>query len=132
MVGQVDEGTRKERASILLAMATAARARFALRHVGSVARVLFEERRPDGRWVGHAEDHVLVAAASPDERDLENEIAVVELVGVDRLEPQRLNGAVLSFQPRGVGSPGPRDARGWTKPPAERPAAVAPAASRVG
>ena len=44
--------------------------------------VLFEEPAGDGRrWVGHAENHVLVEAAAPDGRPLANEIARVRVIG---------------------------------------------------
>ena len=61
MAGHVDEPTKKARAAELLAIAAEARARFARRGLGTVTRVLAETRLPDGRWVGHAEDHVLTA-----------------------------------------------------------------------
>jgi threonylcarbamoyladenosine tRNA methylthiotransferase MtaB len=115
MAGQVDERTRKERAAILLAAAAVARARFARRRVGSLAHVLFEEPMPDGRWVGHAEDHVLVAAAARDGHPLGNELALVELLEVDADEPDRLHGAIRSFEPppAGLGARGAgRHARG--------------------
>ncbi len=47
----------------LLAMAAEARAAFARRGVGSVTRILAEQRLPDRRWIGHAEDNVVVAVA---------------------------------------------------------------------
>ena len=80
MAGQVDERTKKARAAELLALAAEARARFARRGLGTVTRVLVETRLPDGRWVGHAEDHVLVGggrAARGDPDDLENAILTV-------------------------------------------------------
>jgi threonylcarbamoyladenosine tRNA methylthiotransferase MtaB len=61
MAGHVDEPTKKRRAAELLAVAADARARWAARHVGTECNVLFEERLGDGRWVGHATDHTLVA-----------------------------------------------------------------------
>ena len=132
MAGQVDDRTRKERAAILLAMASAARARFARRRVGSLARVLFEERLPDGRWIGHAEDHVLIAAPSPDGRPLENEIGLVEVVEVDRREPDRLDGSVRSLEPRGAGRAGRGMGQRRTMPSEARPAVGASAAARPG
>jgi hypothetical protein len=127
MSGQVDERTRKERAAILLAAAAVARARFARRRVGTLARVLFEEPLPDGRWVGHAEDHVLVAAAAVDGRPLENELALVDLLEADAAEPDRLHGAIRSFEPaaagrraRGVG-PRARGVRRAVRPMADGP-----------
>jgi threonylcarbamoyladenosine tRNA methylthiotransferase MtaB len=83
MTGQVDEATRKRRAAELLARAATARARFAAGHVGREASVLFESRLDDGRWIGHAEDHTLVAVTAPPDEDLENAIGRVTITGVD-------------------------------------------------
>jgi threonylcarbamoyladenosine tRNA methylthiotransferase MtaB len=114
MAGQVDERTKKRRAADLLALGEAARAAFAARSVGTVTRVLLEQRLPDGRWVGHAEDHVVVAvdgddveaveavegrrgAAAPD--GLENAIVTVRRTAVDPDAPERVVGAVLALEP---------------------------------
>ena len=70
MDGQVDERTKKQRAADLLALASEAKAAFARRSVGTETRVLLEQRLPDGRWVGHAEDHVLVAVRGRSGRPL--------------------------------------------------------------
>ncbi|HYM85000.1 MAG TPA: MiaB/RimO family radical SAM methylthiotransferase, partial [Candidatus Dormibacteraeota bacterium] len=94
MAGQVDERTRKARAATLLELGRVARQRAASARLGREASVLFEERLADGRWVGHAEDHVLVAAASPDGCPLEGAIGVIRPVGLDPDEPGRLNGLV--------------------------------------
>ena len=85
MAGQVDERTKKARAAELLALAAEARAAFARRGLGTVTRVLAETRLPDGRWVGHAEDHVLAAvdAATGDPADLENAIVTVRRTAID-------------------------------------------------
>ena len=93
MAGHVDEPTKKRRAAELLAIAADARARWAGAHVGRDADVLFETRLDDGRWVGHAADHVLVAVdggPSP----LENHIERVRVVGVDHAFPDRVIGAL--------------------------------------
>ena len=64
------------RAAALLALGAEAKAAFARGGVGTLTRVLVERRLPDGRWVGHAEDHVPVAVAPRvgDPDDLENAI----------------------------------------------------------
>jgi tRNA A37 methylthiotransferase MiaB len=64
MTGHVDEPTKKRRSAELLALAANARACWAAAHVGREAQVLFETRRADGRWIGHAADH----ASSPRRR----------------------------------------------------------------
>jgi hypothetical protein len=77
-----------------------ARAHFAARHLGRELRVLFEQPLPDGRWLGHAESHVLVAAAAPapaDGRPLENAIGLVCAQSVDPSAPDRLDGRLLSI-----------------------------------
>ena len=100
MSGQVDESTKKRRAAELLAVAADARARRAASRVGSVASVLFEEPLGDGRWLGHAEDHTLVAAVAPDgRRSLANSIATVTVDAVDPGHPDRVTGTLVSLTP---------------------------------
>lgn len=106
MAGAVSEPTKKRRAADLLALSGAARARFAARAVGRQVAVLFEERLPDGRWLGHAEDHVLVAARSPDDRPLENAIGRVVITGRDPGRPDRVVGRLIGVS--------------WPEPPAGR------------
>lgn len=94
MTGAVDEGTKKRRAAELLAIAAAGRAAFAAAHVGHDADVLFERRLPDGRWVGHAADHVLVGAPGD---DLENAIARVTIDGIDAEVADRVVGSIVAL-----------------------------------
>lgn len=96
MTGQVDERTRKRRAAELLAHAAERRGAFARAGLGSRTRVLVEQRLPDGRWVGHGEDYVLVAVpATPDE--LENAILDVRRLAVDPELPEQVAGEVLAI-----------------------------------
>jgi threonylcarbamoyladenosine tRNA methylthiotransferase MtaB len=100
MAGQVDEPTRKARAAALLAVAADARERWAAARVGGgLADVLFETRLDDGRWVGHAADHTLVAVASDDD-GLENVIGRVRLDAIDPVRRDRVVGRILSVSPR--------------------------------
>jgi threonylcarbamoyladenosine tRNA methylthiotransferase MtaB len=101
MAGQVDERTKKARAGDLLAVAADARAAFARRGVGTVTRVLAETRLPDGRWLGHAEDHVPVAMTPRDEdrADLENAILTVRRTGLDGDAADRTTGEILAIDP---------------------------------
>jgi threonylcarbamoyladenosine tRNA methylthiotransferase MtaB len=100
MAGQVDDRTKKERAAQLLAIAAAGRARFAAAHVGRQVSVLFEARLPDGRWQGHGESHVLVAAQPPPGRPaIENSIGRVLVVGVDAADDDLLAGRLLDLDP---------------------------------
>ena len=101
MAGQVDERTKKARAAELLALGAAAKAAFARRSVGTEARVLVESRLPDGRWVGHAEDHVLTAIAprSHDTDDLENAILHVRRTAIDGETADRVCGEILALDP---------------------------------
>jgi threonylcarbamoyladenosine tRNA methylthiotransferase MtaB len=101
MAGQVDEPTKKARAAELLAIAADATASFARRSVGSTSRVLLEQRLADDRWVGHAEDHVLVAVRSrPGDPDiLENAIATVRRTAVDDKVADRVQGGILELDP---------------------------------
>jgi tRNA A37 methylthiotransferase MiaB len=94
MGGAVDEPEKKCRATELLALAAEARASFAAAHVGRVVDVHFESRLPDGRWVGHAEDHVLVAATGS---DLENAIGRVMIDGIDREVADRAIGSIVGL-----------------------------------
>jgi threonylcarbamoyladenosine tRNA methylthiotransferase MtaB len=97
MSGQVDEATRRRRAATLLGMADEARARFAAVQLGERVAVLFETRLDDGRWVGHAPNHVLVAAVPPDGHALDNAIGLVEISGVDPDVPDRAVGRILDL-----------------------------------
>jgi threonylcarbamoyladenosine tRNA methylthiotransferase MtaB len=98
MVGQVDGRTKRRRAAEALALAAEARATFAARHLGGELRVLFERPLPDGRWLGHAESHVMVTAVAPDGGSLENEIALVRADSVDPYAADRLVGSLLAIQ----------------------------------
>ncbi|HEX5823876.1 MAG TPA: tRNA (N(6)-L-threonylcarbamoyladenosine(37)-C(2))-methylthiotransferase MtaB [Candidatus Limnocylindrales bacterium] len=108
MRGQVDEPTKKRRAAELLALAAESRARWAAAHVGAEADVLFESRLDDGRdgrWVGHAADHTLVAATPPDRSPdaaptgLENQLGRVRVDAVDPMVSDRVVGRILSLSP---------------------------------
>ena len=101
MSGQVDERTKKARAAELLAVAAEARAAFAGSRAGTGARVLVESRLPDGRWIGHAEDHVMVAvsARDGDPEDLENAILTVYRSAVDGEAAERLVGDIRAISP---------------------------------
>lgn len=96
MAGQVDERTKRARAADLLALGAEATARFAARTVGTETRVLLEQRLPDGRWVGHAEDHVLVAVTPrpEDPPELENALVVARRVKLDRGSPPIVTGEI--------------------------------------
>jgi hypothetical protein len=60
-----------------------------------VANVLFETLLDDGRWIGHAEDNVLVAAPEPGGRPLENVIARVVVDGIDPAIADRAIGRLI-------------------------------------
>jgi threonylcarbamoyladenosine tRNA methylthiotransferase MtaB len=98
MTGQVDEPTRRERSNRLLDIAARARARRVLDRVGTTASVLFEERLPDGRWMGHAEDHCLVAVAASIEA-MDNAVGRVAVDGADATRDDLAVGRVLSVDP---------------------------------
>jgi threonylcarbamoyladenosine tRNA methylthiotransferase MtaB len=100
MAGQVPERVRKARSAELLAFAATARAAFARRHVGHQRRVLLETQLADGRWVGHAEDHVLVAVSSH-RPDLENAIVTAVAERIDPVQPDRLVGRMVAVDPGG-------------------------------
>ena len=99
MAGQVDERTKKARAAELLAIGAAARAAFARRGLGTTTRVLIETRLADGRWTGHAEDHVLVAVTPRpgDPADLEHAILTVRRTAIDPFLPERVVGEILAL-----------------------------------
>ncbi|HEU0245402.1 MAG TPA: tRNA (N(6)-L-threonylcarbamoyladenosine(37)-C(2))-methylthiotransferase MtaB [Candidatus Limnocylindrales bacterium] len=101
MDGQVGERTKKARAADLLALGVQAKASFACRSVGTETRVLLEQRLPDGRWVGHAEDHVLVAVAgrAGDPVELENAIARARRTAVDPAARGRVIGEIAELDP---------------------------------
>jgi threonylcarbamoyladenosine tRNA methylthiotransferase MtaB len=97
MAGHVDEPTKKRRAAELLAVAADARARWAARHVGTECHVLFEERLADGRWVGHATDHTLVAARPDNALPVANGIGRVLVESIDTEAPDRVVGRILAL-----------------------------------
>jgi threonylcarbamoyladenosine tRNA methylthiotransferase MtaB len=105
MRGQVDEPTKKRRAAELLALAAESRARWAAGRVAAEECVLFETRLDDGRWIGHATDHTLVAASPPasGEASLENHIGRVAIDGVDPAVRDRVVGRILSLSPPPLG-----------------------------
>jgi threonylcarbamoyladenosine tRNA methylthiotransferase MtaB len=106
MRGHVDEAVKKHRAAELLALAAEARAAWAAAHVNTDTNVLFESRLEDGRWVGHAADHTLVAAAPPEKASepLENHIGRVRVDAVDPATPDRVLGRILSLSAPPVGA----------------------------
>ena len=95
MVGQVDGKTKKRRAAEALALAAEARACFAERQIGREMRVLFEQSLSGGRWLGHAENPVLVVARTPDE-SLKGAIGVVRAESIDPAAPDRVVGRLLT------------------------------------
>ncbi|UCE01419.1 MAG: tRNA (N(6)-L-threonylcarbamoyladenosine(37)-C(2))-methylthiotransferase MtaB [Candidatus Latescibacterota bacterium] len=59
------------------------RCRFGTRFLGHEFQVLFEERKPDGIWVGLTDNYVRVGVDAPSGIDLGNRIATVELLQQD-------------------------------------------------
>jgi len=114
MTGQVAESVKRARAAELLAQAADARANWAASRVGARADVLVESRLEDGRWIGHAADHTLVAVEpGRSAEDLENVLARVAIEAVDPARRDRVVGRILSMSP----PPIPLGARAPTTPP---------------
>jgi threonylcarbamoyladenosine tRNA methylthiotransferase MtaB len=103
MAGQVDDRARKQRAAELLAHATDARAAWARSRAGTGATVLFESRLDDGRWIGHAADHTLVAVDAGSEAGLENALGRVTIDAVDPAQPDRAIGRLVDIIPPPAG-----------------------------
>jgi threonylcarbamoyladenosine tRNA methylthiotransferase MtaB len=103
MAGQVDEATRKTRSAELLKHACEARARWARGRVGGEASVLFETKLDDGRWVGHASDHTLVAVDGGPRRHLDNVVGRVRVESVDAILQDRVVGRLLDVVPPPAG-----------------------------
>jgi threonylcarbamoyladenosine tRNA methylthiotransferase MtaB len=99
MARQVDEPTRKARAGELLTLAADAKARWARGRIGSEASVLFESRLDDGRWVGHAADHAMVAAQPRPGEGLENVVGRVRVESVDPSVQDRVVGRLVGTVP---------------------------------
>ena len=115
MTGQVPEPARRARAAEALAIAAAARRRFAARTVGHERQVLFEQPHPTGGWIGHAEDHVLVRSGpGADGRPLAGQLARGAVGWLDPGDPERVLGRVLAVVP-GPRQGAPR-ARGSSPP----------------
>lgn len=112
MAGHVPELARRARATELLALAASAHRHFAARAVGAERRVLFEQPDPAGGWIGHAEDHVVVRAEArapsfagfAGQSFLAGELARVEIVGIDPVDPGRVVGRLLGLVPRPPGT----------------------------
>jgi threonylcarbamoyladenosine tRNA methylthiotransferase MtaB len=106
MTGQVAELSRRDRSSELLAIAAAARASFAAGRIGREVSVLVEGRLPDGRWVGHAEDYLVVAVASAGTEPLANAIVRARVEAVEPGVLDRAIGTVIHVDPpRAVARP---------------------------
>jgi threonylcarbamoyladenosine tRNA methylthiotransferase MtaB len=101
MTGRVDERTKKDRAGDLLALGAAAKSGFARASIGTITAVLLEQRLPDGRWIGHAEDHVLVVVTPRpgDPDDLENVLVTVRRIAIDPGAPDRVVGHPIHLEP---------------------------------
>ena len=97
MAGQVDDRTRKDRATELLAYSASAKATWARSRVGGDATVLFESRLDDGRWTGHAADHTLVAVDGASKIALEHSIGRVTIDAVDPAQPDRVVGRLIDL-----------------------------------
>jgi threonylcarbamoyladenosine tRNA methylthiotransferase MtaB len=82
MPDQVDPQVRKARAARLRAIGGASSQQFRLRFVGRTMPVLWETRRPDGRWSGLTDNYMRVYVDS--ELDLANTIREVHLLGLKR------------------------------------------------
>jgi threonylcarbamoyladenosine tRNA methylthiotransferase MtaB len=108
MAGQVVDQVRKRRAAELLALAAGAKTRWAASRVGREADVLFETRLDDSRWLGHATDHALIAAAAGNGRDLENAIGRVHVESVDPAVADRVVGRLLDVITPPAGGPDAR------------------------
>ena len=80
-----------------------ARAAWARSRVGGEATVLFESRLDDGRWVGHAADHTLVAVDADRGAALENAMGRVAIDAVDPAQPDRVVGRLVDLVPPPAG-----------------------------
>ena len=69
--------------------------------LGTVTRVPLEQRLPDGRWVGHAEDHVLVAVpgARAIRQTSRTRSLTVRRAAVDVAAADRVTGEILALDP---------------------------------
>ncbi len=77
MTNQVEVTVIRDRSARMHRLGEMKKAEFYGSLVGTTQRVLFEERRDDGRWVGFTDNYVKVAVASTE--DLANRLAEVEV-----------------------------------------------------
>jgi threonylcarbamoyladenosine tRNA methylthiotransferase MtaB len=75
-------GVVRERSQRLHEVDRRLRRTFGARFLGRELQVLFEERKPDGIWVGLTDNYVRVGVDTP-RTDLENQIATVQLLQQD-------------------------------------------------
>jgi threonylcarbamoyladenosine tRNA methylthiotransferase MtaB len=81
MPGQISNQEKLARSRAMLAAAAESSRAFLEARLGAAASVLFETRRPDGRWEGYSENYIPVLAASP--ACLSGKIRPVTLVSVE-------------------------------------------------
>jgi threonylcarbamoyladenosine tRNA methylthiotransferase MtaB len=91
--GKVRPDVARERAEKVRALGLEKKRRFHERFVGRTLDVLFETRREDASWVGHAPNYARVTA--PHEADLSNRIARVRIVSAVALEARGVVEEVL-------------------------------------
>lgn len=116
MPGQVPHGVKRQRMAALLQVAEAAERRFRDEHLGTVAEVLWEERR-DGAWTGTTDNYLRVTAPADGGPDLANILGPARLV---RLADDGLRGVPLTAgRPSRAGTAGSRRSR---RPPRGTPA----------
>lgn len=84
MQDQVAPDLIAERSRIIHDLARRKKQRFYESQVGRTLRVLFEERRSDGRFAGFSDSYVKVAVESDD--DVSNQLVEVTIAGVDDVD----------------------------------------------
>ena len=95
LAGQVSEEIKQERVRRLMALGDTMARAYRERQLGQAARVLLEERRPDGRWEGYTPEYVhTLVEGSPEAMDALSSGQIVS-VRVEKLTREGMAGTFV-------------------------------------
>ncbi len=95
LAGQVSEEIKQERVRRLMALGETLARAYRERQLGQAARVLLEERRPDGRWEGYTPEYVHTLVEGPPEKADALSSGQIVSVRMDRLTREGMAGTFV-------------------------------------